>query len=93
MPTPPKSWVLGGVRTAKREIISVVSQAALDFSKVPKVTKSSDFDKIFELDIGNVLKMMCAKFEVHTTHRSDDPYEFANFSQKNFKFLGIPRNS
>ena len=55
----------------------------LNFLKVHKVTRSTDFDEIFKLDIGNVLTMMCAKFEVHTTHRSDDPYEFVKFSQKN----------
>ena len=55
----------------------------LNFLKVHKVTRSTDFDEIFKLDIGNVLNMMCAKFEVHTTHRSDDPYEFVKFSQKN----------
>ena len=55
----------------------------LNFLKVHKVTRSTDFDEIFKLDIGNVLKMMCAKFEVHTTHRSEDPYENVNFSQKN----------
>jgi hypothetical protein len=53
------------------------------FLKVHKVTRSTDFDEIFKLDTGNVLTMMCAKFEVHTTHRSDDPYEFVKFSQKN----------
>ena len=67
--------------------------AELNFSKVHKVTKSTDFDKIFELDIGNVLKMTCTKFEVHTSHHSEDPHENVNFSQKNLKFLGIPRNS
>ena len=64
----------------------------LNFFKVHKVTKSTDFDKIFELDIGNVLKMTCTKFEVHTSHHSEDPHENVNFSQKNLKFLGIPRN-
>ena len=48
---------------------------------------------MFELDIGNVLKMTCAKFEVHTSHHSEDPHENVNFSQKNLKFLGIPRNN
>ena len=46
------------------------------------ITKLTDFDKIFKLDIGNVLNMMCAKFEVHTSHRSEDPHENVHFSQK-----------
>lgn len=45
----------------------------LDFLQVHKVTKSTDFDKISKLDIENVLKMLCAKFEAHYTHRSEDP--------------------
>ena len=47
------------------------------------------FGKIFGWDIGNVLKKMCGKLEVHTTNRSEDISGIRKFVHFSCKFLGI----
>ena len=51
-----------------------------------------NFGKIFKWGIGNVLKKMYGKLEVHISNRSEDISGIRKFVHFSYKFLGIPRN-